>query len=1106
MKYYFLLLFISISTFCFSQTDTEFWFVAPEVTSQNGDQPILLRLTTYGEASSITINQPANTSFQPIHIDVPAFSTRTVDLTPFKEVIENKPGNQINPFGIFIKATKPITSFYEVANESNSAIFTLKGKNALGNQFYIPAQNAFPNDPGSDAYSSFDIVAIENNSIIEITPTNDIIGHPKGVKFSIILNRGETYSAVATSKNPGNHLMGSFVASAKPLAITVKDDAVLVNGSTDLNGDQIVSRRVLGNSYIIVRGNLDPNVEDRVFITNTYGAENRILIDGDPLSAFYLASGETYSLSMPASRPVALVQTDVDVYIQHQTGFGYESASAVVPSINCTGSREVAFARTNETNYTLLITTQEGMEGNFAIDGNTSLITKSQFSSVPGILLPKSVYARISFSTSQLPVGAHIITNNVGNFNIGFISSTNGDKGCGYGYLSDYSSVYLGPNITMCPGTSKTLDAGQGKESYLWSTGETTQKIEIKYPGTYYVTTGSSGCYSGADIFVTQFPSPVSDAGSSISVAQGTTVSLSGNVNNTNPPVTYYWTPENSIASGNTTLTPTTIPLDTTTVFKLHFTDWNGCTSSDAVVITVVKEPGVCDLRHILNNDTTVCAGSTLQLNSRPALTYQWYPVNGLNNSNVQRPTLTSDSTRTYNLTTTDYSNNLVNNPNFELGNTGFITTYTNCNSNNCLWPLADYGYSVGTDARYFHSLFTGKDHTTGSGNFMIINGANPSLVVWKQTISVAPNTDYAFGVWINTMIGGSYPLAKIRFSVNGTQLGSIYTAPGVVNQWDQVFTTWNSGVNTEAIIEIVDVLPIADGNDFGLDDIFFGEISSCIDSVKVNVNYNVLVGQESHNTICSGEIYTVGNNDYSVTGTYIDILSTVSGCDSIITTNLTVNPSEQTPISKSICEGESFTIGTQSYSTAGIYVENLKTYLNCDSTVTINLTVNPLPIVALGDDKPICPGDSVILSPGDGYTSYLWSDSTILNKLIVTIPGNYVVTAFNEWCPASDEISINECGAELWFPNAFSPDNDGINERFKPVILGTLNTYEIIIYNRWGQELYESNDAYSGWDGIFKGSLCAMGQYVYIATYSMGTEPVTQKQRVERGTVTLVR
>ena len=273
-----------------------------------------------------------------------------------------------------------------------------------------------------------------------------------------------------------------------------------------------------------------------------------------------------------------------------------------------------------------------------------------------------------------------------------------------------------------------------------------------------------------------------------------------------------------------------------------QFKDYNSCSDPDSVKRLLVF--GKYNLGCIITNDTDACSGSVFELNSKTALSYQWTPADRMSNPAVQNPYVIIDSTRTYYLQTTDYINNLVINPGFELGNTGFYTTYTFCDGVNCLSPLGDNGYSVGTDANYFHSYFAGKDHTSGTGNFMTVNGARPTLTVWQQTIPVIPNTDYAFGVWISTMI--SLSPAQIQFSINGVQVGALYNAPDYANKWEQVFTTWNSGYQTTATIKIVDILPVLQGNDFGLDDLFFGEMVTCSDSITVTASRSVNLGNDT--------------------------------------------------------------------------------------------------------------------------------------------------------------------------------------------------------------------------------------------------------------------
>ena len=89
--------------------------------------------------------------------------------------------------------------------------------------------------------------------------------------------------------------------------------------------------------------------------------------------------------------------------------------------------------------------------------------------------------------------------------------------------------------------------------------------------------------------------------------------------------------------------------------------------------------------------------------------------------------------------------------------------------------------------------------------------------------------------------------------------------------------------------------------------------------------------------TICNGDSILVDSNYYSISGTYIDTLQNAVGCDSIITTNLTV----QTPVNQSftICFGDSVVVGTSVYHTSGNYSDTLISSIGCDSIVYTNLS-----------------------------------------------------------------------------------------------------------------------------------------------------------------------
>ena len=262
MKKLLFLVILFFAKYTFAQTDTAFWFAAPDVSSSNSyDRPIVFRISSYQFSSTVVLSQPANATFTPITINLTPFSTQTINVTSQLANIECQPANVIQNRGIKITATNKIGVYYEV-NEAapNPEIFSLKGKNALGTQFYISSQNLLRN---SSFYpvtplSSFNIVASEDNTLITITPTKNIVGHSANIPFTIILHKGQTYSAEASSQLANQHLDGSSILSTKPIAITLEDDLLeggdLYGGLChDLAGDQTVPFTSLGTEYIAIR-------------------------------------------------------------------------------------------------------------------------------------------------------------------------------------------------------------------------------------------------------------------------------------------------------------------------------------------------------------------------------------------------------------------------------------------------------------------------------------------------------------------------------------------------------------------------------------------------------------------------------------------------------------------------------------------------------------------------------------------------------------------------------------------------------------------------------------------------------------------------------------
>jgi hypothetical protein len=129
-----------------SQVDTVFWFVAPEVTEDHGDQPINMVISNAEDVigNDVIISMPQQPGFLPIPIQLNGFETVSEILTARKNLIESYTEGHSNK-GILIRSESPITAYYEVDIANNRDIFALKGDNALGTEFYVPAQNIYDN-------------------------------------------------------------------------------------------------------------------------------------------------------------------------------------------------------------------------------------------------------------------------------------------------------------------------------------------------------------------------------------------------------------------------------------------------------------------------------------------------------------------------------------------------------------------------------------------------------------------------------------------------------------------------------------------------------------------------------------------------------------------------------------------------------------------------------------------------------------------------------------------------------------------------------------------------------------------------------------------------
>lgn len=157
---------------------------------------------------------------------------------------------------------------------------------------------------------------------------------------------------------------------------------------------------------------------------------------------------------------------------------------------------------------------------------------------------------------------------------------------------------------------------------------------------------------------------------------------------------------------------------------------------------------------------------------------------------------------------------------------------------------------------------------------------------------------------------------------------------------------------------------------------------------------------------------------------------------------------------------------------------------------------------VSLGPDVSICAGQSLVLNP-DVFASYLWQNLTTNATFTVTSAGTYFVKVTNAaGCSGADTINVSIDCPDIYFPNAFTPNNDTYNDFFGPLgNLSTIKNYTLAVYNRYGQRIFISNDPFKKWDGKYKDELPNTGSFVWMADYLFNG-----KKQNRKGTVTLIR
>jgi gliding motility-associated-like protein len=208
----------------------------------------------------------------------------------------------------------------------------------------------------------------------------------------------------------------------------------------------------------------------------------------------------------------------------------------------------------------------------------------------------------------------------------------------------------------------------------------------------------------------------------------------------------------------------------------------------------------------------------------------------------------------------------------------------------------------------------------------------------------------------------------------------------------------------------------------------------------------------------------------------------------------------------KGFSSGPEYQIDTARLDDSGFYRIKVVDQMHCVATDSVEVTVFPLPTVNLPFTNPthdtIYYEQTFQLETTPGYASYQWNTGDTTYYITITEEGSYsVIVQTNEGCTSTNSAYLKDIYMPFYIvvPNAFTPNGDGLNDTFRPVATGDLiRQFSMVIYNRWGQMVFETSDYSAGWDG----KDAPAGVYSWVISYSNHTGKVFKM----RGSVTVVK
>lgn len=657
----------------------------------------------------------------------------------------------------------------------------------------------------------------------------------------------------------------------------------------------------------------------------------------------------------------------------------------------------------------------------------------------------------------------------------------------------------------VCLSDSSFVHGPSGMSSYQWSTGETTASILIDAPGTYNLTaTNSYGCSaSSSSLYISTTNFLGVNLGNDVSFCDGGVATFDAGPGF----ASYTW--QNSS-------TAQTFSATQTGIYFVEVTDTNGCEGSDTVALTVFPIP-VLDLA-----DTIECTALNITLDAGAGFaTYQW-------SDNTTNQTLAVSASGTYSVTVTD------------------VNTCSATDAANVLFSIATTGLDLGGDVSFCEGGTITFDAGTGFTTYTWQDGSTgQTLTADVSDIYVVTATDPNGCVARDSVVLTVFqnPVVTLRPDTVICDASTIVLDAGAGfttyawsdNSTDQTLAVSSSGTYSVTVTDINACTATDDA------DVTYASTSSIIDATPDTA---VCEGITVQLSVSGGVSYTwtpdptLVNSSATPTATTTYYVSAIDsfGCaktDSVVISilpllianaqpNVTVCAGEEVQLTASggtefiwfpatalSCSNCADPVATPDETTIYNVAVSQPGYCNSD-TATVTVTVLESPEAGLDSIITVRQGGEVTFAPNGGFAEYdWWSDGWACEGCPTpTVSPNSTTTytlrvTDDAGCTSTQQVLLrvlNGCEGNFFIPTAFSPNGDGHNDEFRILHPGDLQLIDLKVFNRWGEIVFETEDANKGWDGIYKGVKQELAVFAYYAQMTCG-----QDVKTVIGNVTLV-